>query len=81
MDVGRGELLGLDIAGMVRNLDAAYVGEGSKTVFDAISASFEIKGGVLRNDDLSFGAPLVTATGPCLCALPGRGATFGSART
>ncbi len=61
--VGAGELEGLDIAGMIRNLDAAYVGEGSKTVFDAITAGFEIAGGVLRNDDLNFDAKLVTATG------------------
>lgn len=63
MAVGAGELDGLDIAGMIRNLDAAYVGEGSRTVFDAITAGFEIAGGVLRNDDLAFNAALVTATG------------------
>ncbi|MEM9584428.1 MAG: AsmA family protein [Pseudomonadota bacterium] len=63
MDVGAGELLGLDIAGMLRNLDASYQGEGSKTVFDAIAASFTIDGGVLRNDDLSFQSKYLTATG------------------
>ena len=63
MDVGAGELLGLDIAGMVRNLDASFVGEGSKTVFDDITASFTMDGGVLRNDDLNFAAKFLTATG------------------
>ena len=63
LDVGAGELLGLDIAGMIRNFDAAYVGEGSKTVFDDITASFTIADGTLRNDDLNFTASLLTATG------------------
>lgn len=63
LDVGAGELLGLDIAGMIRNFDAAYVGEGSKTVFDDITASFTIADGTLRNDDLNFTASLLMATG------------------
>lgn len=63
MDVGAGELLGLDIAGMVRNLDASFVGDGSKTVFDDITASFTINDGVLRNEDLNFAAQFLTATG------------------
>ncbi|WP_299191961.1 AsmA family protein [uncultured Litoreibacter sp.] len=63
MDVGAGELLGLDIAGMIRNLDASYQGEGSKTVFDDITASFNINDGILRNDDLRFEASLLTADG------------------
>ena len=72
MSVGAGALEGLDIAGMIRNLDAAYVGEGSKTVFDAITAGFEISGGVLRNDDLAFDAQLVTATGAGVLDLGGQ---------
>lgn len=63
LDVGAGELLGLDIAGMLRNLDASYQGEGSKTVFDTISASFAMDAGILRNDDLKFASKLLTATG------------------
>lgn len=61
--LGKGELRGLDIAGMLRTLDAGYVGEGQKTVFDAVGASFTIDKGVLLNNDLSFKAPYVTATG------------------
>ncbi len=61
--IGQGELRGLDLVGMLRNLDLAYEGEGQKTIFDAVGASFTIANGVLRNDDLAFDAPLITATG------------------
>ena len=61
--LGKGELVGLDLVGMLRTLNANYVGEGSKTIFDKITASFTIKNGVLSNDDLAFAAPLVTANG------------------
>lgn len=60
---GKGELRGLDIAGMLRTLDAGYVGQGAKTIFDSISAGFSVERGVLRNDDLIFAAPLLRATG------------------
>lgn len=60
---GKGELRGLDIGGMLRTLDAGYVGEGAKTIFDSISAGFTMEGGVLANDDLIFAAPLIRATG------------------
>ncbi len=58
-----GELRGLDIAGMIRTLDTGYVGEGSKTVFDSVTASFTLAGGVLSNGDLALAAPLITAGG------------------
>ncbi|MFV2053540.1 AsmA family protein [Aliiroseovarius sp. YM-037] len=61
--LGAGELRGLDLVGMLRNLDASYEGEGSKTIFESIGATFDMAGGVLSNDDLSFRSPLVTATG------------------
>ncbi|GAA0284836.1 AsmA family protein [Rhodovulum strictum] len=61
--LGKGELRGLDIAGMIRTLDLGYVGEGAKTIFDGITASFTIDQGVLRNDDMVLAAPLLTATG------------------
>ena len=60
---GKGELQGLDLAGMLRNLDPGYVGKGAKTIFDSIGASFTIKDGTLTSDDLVFKAPLVQATG------------------
>ncbi len=61
--IGKGELLGLDLVGMLRNLDASYRGEGQKTIFDGISASYTIADGVLSNDDLLFAAPLAKAEG------------------
>ncbi len=61
--LGKGEIRGLDLAGMLRRLDTSYVGKGSKTIFDKIGGSFTIKDGVLRNEDLDFLAPLLTAGG------------------
>lgn len=58
-----GEIRGLDIAGMLRRLDTSFVGEGQKTIFDAISGTFTIAGGVLQNDDLRLQAPYITAKG------------------
>ncbi len=59
----QGEVRGLDLAGMLRTMDAGYVGEGAKTVFDSLTASFAVAGGVLSNGDLALAAPLVTAQG------------------
>lgn len=61
--LGKGELVGLDIAGMLRTLDPAHVGEGQKTIFDGVAGSFSIAGGVLSNSDLKLLAPYLTATG------------------
>ena len=60
---GRGALLGLDVAGMIATLDTGYVGVGQKTIFDGVSAGFQIADGILQNDDLRLAAPLITATG------------------
>ncbi|MCK0169230.1 AsmA family protein [Jannaschia sp. S6380] len=61
--VGQGELLGLDIGGMVRTLDLSYRGEGQKTIFDDITASFIVRDGVASGDDLRLSAPYLVATG------------------
>lgn len=61
--LGKGEILGLDIGGMLRTLDTGYVGEGQKTIFDSLAASFVIAGGVLQNDDLVMAAPFATVKG------------------
>ena len=61
--LGQGEYRGLDLAGMLRTLDMSYVGPDDKTIFDKVTASFTVAGGILQNDDLAFRAPLVTATG------------------
>lgn len=63
LSLGKGELRGLDVAGMLRSLDPNFVGEGQKTIFDSVTASFSIAGGVLSNADLKLAAPLLTATG------------------
>lgn len=63
VSLGKGELRGLDLAGMLRNLDTSFEGKGNKTIFDSVGASFSINKGVLRNEDLSFLAPLLQAAG------------------
>ena len=60
---GRGELLGFDLIGMLRNLDASYQGAGGSTIFDSITASFDVTNGVVNNVDLNFLAPLADAVG------------------
>lgn len=61
--LSRGEVAGVDVPGMLRTLDTSYAGEGTKTVYDAVTASFVIDGGVLTNDDLVLDAPGLSATG------------------
>ncbi len=60
---GKGEILGLDIGGMLRTMDTSYVGEGQKTIFDSLRGSFTIKGGVLSNSDMALVSPYLNATG------------------
>ena len=54
---GPGAILGLDIAGMIRNFDAGFQGEGARTVYDGVNASFTATDGVVTNDDLALTAP------------------------
>ncbi len=61
--LSNGEILGLDIAGMLRTLDTSYVGEGQKTIFDSLGGSFTMAGGVLHNEDLVLKSPYITARG------------------
>jgi AsmA protein len=63
VELGKGELRGLDIGGMLRTLDAGYVGEGQKTIFDGLAGTYTIEGGVLSNSDLKLVAPYLTASG------------------
>lgn len=69
---GAGELLGLDLVGMLRNLDTSFIGEASKTIFDSITATFRIVDGVVINDNLTILAPLLTATGEGSIGLGGQ---------
>jgi AsmA protein len=63
MALGKGELQGFDLAGMLTHLNANYLGPGAKTIFNSVTASYVIKGGVLSNDDLKFASPILDATG------------------
>ncbi|QBY01037.1 AsmA family protein [Rhodophyticola sp. CCM32] len=60
---GQGAILGFDLAGMIRNFDSSYRGEGARTVYDSLVASFTITDGVLRNEDLALAAPWGRVTG------------------
>ncbi|MCU4655114.1 AsmA family protein [Roseibacterium sp. SDUM158016] len=57
MAFGAGAVLGFDLAGMIRNFDASFRGEGARTVYDSVTANFSIADGVLTNDDLELDAP------------------------
>ncbi len=50
--LGQGAILGLDLAGMLRNFDPGFRGEGQRTVYDRVAANFLVREGVLMNDDL-----------------------------
>ncbi|MDM7932783.1 AsmA family protein [Tabrizicola sp.] len=63
LELGQGELRGLDIAGMLRTLDPGFVGEGQKTIFDGLAGTFTIADGTLSNRDLKLVAPYLTASG------------------
>ncbi len=56
---GRGVISGFDLDRLMRTGD----GTGGTTVFDEVSASFAIKDGNMRGDDLAMSMPLATATG------------------
>lgn len=63
LELGQGEVRGLDIAAMLQNLDPSYVGDGQRTAFDGLAGTFTMAGGVLSNSDLKFVAPRLTASG------------------
>lgn len=72
IDLGAGEIIGLDLAGMLRSLDMRYMGEGSRTIYRSIGGGFSIADGVLRNEDLTLDAPRVTAAGRGTVDIGGR---------
>ncbi len=63
LELGQGEVRGVDVAAMLQTLDPAYVGEQQKTAFDGLAGTFTIAGGVLTNSDLKLVAPQLTAAG------------------
>ncbi|MEL7027241.1 MAG: AsmA-like C-terminal region-containing protein, partial [Pseudomonadota bacterium] len=71
-NVGAGELIGLDIVGMIRNLDPGFIGESRRTIFDEIKVSFRVVDGVVIYEDLSVLAPLFRASGTGRIGLGGQ---------
>jgi AsmA protein len=63
LELGQGELRGIDIVSMLRTLDPSFVGEAQKTAFDGLAGTFTIADGVLSNSDLKLVAPSLTAAG------------------
>jgi AsmA protein len=63
LSFGAGAIEGLDLAGMIRTLDASYRGPGARTVYDQVAGNFIIADGVLSNDDLRLDAPWGEVTG------------------
>ncbi|MFZ0100227.1 MAG: AsmA-like C-terminal region-containing protein, partial [Gemmobacter sp.] len=61
--MGKGELVGFDVVGMLRTMDPGYVGEGRKTLFSALTISATIKDGVAKSDDLALTGDVFAATG------------------
>ncbi len=61
--LSQGEIIGFDLAGMLRNLDMSYMGDQNRTVYNSVTGTFTISDGVLRNDDLRLEARRVTVTG------------------
>jgi len=60
---GAGEIVGFDLAAMLRNLDASALGAGNSTIYQSIGATFTMAGGVLSNEDLRLEAPLLGVGG------------------
>lgn len=58
-----GEIIGFDLAGMLRNLDMSYMGEGNRTVYQSVTGTFTISDGVLRNEDMQMDATRFTVSG------------------
>ncbi|RID93645.1 AsmA family protein [Gemmobacter lutimaris] len=63
LKMGKGEILGLDIVGMLRTMDPGYVGEGKRTIFDTAGMTAKITNGIAVSDDLNIAANLFTAGG------------------
>lgn len=63
LTMGAGELVGFDVAGMLRTMDPGYVGDGRKTIFSTLSVSTTLKDGVAHSDDLALQGKLFAAGG------------------
>jgi AsmA protein len=63
LELGQGEVRGIDVTAMLQTLDPGYIGDGQKTAFDGLAGTFTIAKGVLSNSDLKLVAPQLTAAG------------------
>ena len=59
VNVGRGAIEGIDLDDLLGNFDV----QGGTTVFDALTGTFRIEAGVMRNDDLRMVLPNFDASG------------------
>ncbi|PHQ68825.1 MAG: AsmA family protein [Sneathiella sp.] len=67
-----GSISGVNLAAMARNITTAFTstGETQKTDFAELSGTFQIKNGVLTNNDLSMLNPFIRLTGAGTVQLP-----------
>ena len=72
LQIGKGEVVGLDIAGMLRTMDPGYVGAGRRTLFDSLSVTGKIEGGIWHSDDLALMAKGFSTRGVGSVDLGGR---------
>lgn len=63
LGLGPGEIRGLDIPAMLATLDPGQTGPQEKTVFDSLSATFDIQKGDLFNQDLKLASAYLRAAG------------------
>lgn len=68
INVGRGTIEGIDLDDLLGSFDV----QGGTTVFDALTATFDMDKGVVRNSDLSMLLPNFEATGQGVIDLGGQ---------
>lgn len=68
-----GAIRGIDIPGMVRNVESAFTGAKSdqqKTDFAELGGTFTIRNGILTNNDMALQSPLLRVAGKGTVDLP-----------
>lgn len=83
IDMGRGAIIGIDIAQMFDDLQQGKLAgwrrdPGARTDFDALSASFSITKGKFASDDLSMTGRRLTMTGAGTVDLPSQTVNYGA---
>ncbi len=58
-----GEMRGINLERMLRNLDPSAIGDGQATPLESATASFAVAGGVAQTGDLRLVTPAATASG------------------